>query len=289
MLLLQQQTVPSCHPHMGQKARKANLCYLSSSLKFPPAQKHSKEEAQAATCRCSMNHQFWQVTWFIVLGVKGKELGEILVSQSLMHCWQSKWPRVQGTWSQCLSHPSWSLAGSSSADTPSSVQGLGSMLVSPLPSPIHARTGAQSKTKHSGHWELTLLLQETQLHPDPCSFSWSLHRNSNKHNPTQSTLIFPVYVQLLEEFCWPSLQTELPKGAPSSPAMPKFQLYLRSARSPHSAAPAGTSSCWCPSGSLWCCLHSLPDFPWWSSWKGKKTKAGMGKIILLDTLGRCCW
>lgn len=31
MLLLQQQTVPSCHPHMGQKARRANSCYLSLS------------------------------------------------------------------------------------------------------------------------------------------------------------------------------------------------------------------------------------------------------------------
>lgn len=58
MLLLQQQTVPSCHPQTGQKAKRANWCYLSLSLKFPPAQKHSEEEAQAATCKCSMNHQF---------------------------------------------------------------------------------------------------------------------------------------------------------------------------------------------------------------------------------------
>lgn len=186
---------------MGQKARRADLCYLSSSLKFPPAQKHSQEEAQAAAPECSMNHQFWQVPWFIVLGVQAKELGEILVSQSLMHCWQSKWPRVQGTWSQCLSHPSWSLAGAALQTLLPPCRDLYPCFCFLCCPQIRARTVAQSNTKHIlGTAWAQFAFTRNSTHPDPFCFSRSWNRNS-----TQSTLIFPVYVQLLEEFCWPVL------------------------------------------------------------------------------------
>lgn len=84
------------------------------------------------------------------------------------------------------------------------------------------------------------------------------------------------------------LLTEPTKGASITPPKPKFQLYLRSAWSPRSAAPVGTSSCWCSSDSPWCCLHSLPDFPLWSSWKGKKAKQQGIKLLCLATWGKCC-
>lgn len=123
----------------------------------------------------------------------------------------------------------------------------------------------QTQTPHKVHYDFLLMS--------------SCYRSSadQSFNHRWSTFSYSAPLPLL---------TEPTKGASITPSKPKFQLYLRSAWSPRSAAPAGTSSCWCSSDSPWCCLHSLPDFPLWSSWKGKKSKAARGKITFFSCLGK---
>lgn len=84
-----------------QKRRRVKVAWFIHVFKLFSLLPKSTDNTDL-TPKCSMNHQFWQVIWFIVLGVEAKELGEILVSQSLLLCWQSKWPQVQVTWSPCL-------------------------------------------------------------------------------------------------------------------------------------------------------------------------------------------